>query len=275
MSPADPIAGDLEKLQGTWRVIKLEADGKSMPQATYRDTAIIIKGRNFTTVSMGAKYKGTVDVHEETRPRSFDLLFSAGPPKGERNLGIYTLDADRWVICLATHGTTRPKSFATSPNSGFALETLERDRTPKKPSPRPTTKAAAPAAGTPAPKAGPASEIDGEWSLVSAVFNGAPFDKKMIHWVKRMTRGGVTTVTAGPQTMLRASFELKTGATPREIDYVNLEGADRGKAQAGIYELKDGVLSICVASPGKPRPKELASAKGDGRSLTIWRATSA
>ena len=43
-----------------------------------------------------------------------------------RNRGIYTLDGDTWTICLATRGDARPRSFATRPDTGYALETLER-----------------------------------------------------------------------------------------------------------------------------------------------------
>jgi uncharacterized protein (TIGR03067 family) len=273
----DAVGGDLEKLQGTWRVTSLETDGRTMSPSTFHDSAIVIKGHKFTTASMGAKYKGTVDIHEETTPRSFDLVFSAGAEKGARNLGIYTIDGDRWTICLATRGTIRPKAFTTTPNSGLALETLMRERAPTK---VPNKRASSPTlpAATPAKRngvsEGPASEIDGDWSLVSAVFNGAPFDKKLIGWVKRVTRGGVTTVTAGPNTMLRADFTLNASASPWEIEYVNLEGADKGKAQAGICQLADGALSICVAAPGRPRPTAFSSSNGDGRSLTIWRLSS-
>jgi len=46
--------------------------------------------------------------------------------KGNTNPGIYELDADTWKICIATRGAVRPSSFASSPGSGFALETLMR-----------------------------------------------------------------------------------------------------------------------------------------------------
>lgn len=82
-------------------------------------------------------------------------------------------------------------------------------------------------------------------------------------------------VVAGPQTMLKARFTFDRSAKPQAIDYVNLEGSNRGKLQAGICELKGGTLSICMAAPGKPRPGEFASTSRDGRSYTTWRRTKA
>jgi uncharacterized protein (TIGR03067 family) len=105
--------------------------------------------------------------------------------------------------------------------------------------------------------------------MVSAVFDGVPMDPSMVAWCRRETRGDVTTVLAGPQVMLKATFVLDepNGA----IDYVNLAGSSKGKKQAGIFDLQGDTLRICMAAPGKPRPTEFASSKKDGRSFTVWR----
>src|SRR5262249_52465462 len=160
--------------------------------------------------------------------------------KGNRNLGIYKLDNDVWTICLATRGEKRPRKFATDAGSGIALEILERGR-PSKAKAKPRSKASAvpdtPTDSTP-------TEIEGEWAMVSAVFNGAPMEDNMVQWCKRVTTGNVTTVLAGPQTMLKASFTLHA---PNVIDYVNLAGAAKGKPQEGIYQLSGGTLKICMS----------------------------
>jgi uncharacterized protein (TIGR03067 family) len=90
-------------------------------------------------------------------------------------------------------------------------------------------------------------------------------------WCQRITRGDVTTVLAGPQVMLKARFTLDASRTPKAIDYVNLEGPQARKPQAGIFELTGATLRICMSAPGKPRPGEFASKAGDGRSFTSWR----
>ena len=108
--------------------------------------------------------------------------------------------------------------------------------------------------------------------MVSGVFGGAAMDAGMVAWCRRITRGNVTSVAAGPQVILKARFTLDRSVWPHAVDYVNLEGAQTGKAQAGIFEVTDGTLTVCMAAPGKPRPQDFTSMSGDGRSLTTWRA---
>jgi uncharacterized protein (TIGR03067 family) len=125
------MPNDLQKLQGTWNITSLEIDGQRMPAGAFSGSKVVIKGQKFTSLGMGVTYKGTVELDAEKKPKLFDLIFTAGPEKGNRNLGIYKLDGDRWTICLATRGTARPNEFATKPGTGVALETLERMGTGK------------------------------------------------------------------------------------------------------------------------------------------------
>lgn len=254
---------DLEKLQGTWHVATLETDGQKMDPAMLDGAHIVVKGDRFTSLGMGATYEGTVSLGKGKTQKEFDLLFTAGHEKGTRNLGIYKLTAGRWTICLATRGAVRPTTFTTRPGSGIALETLVRTAG-KKP---PVKKAAAVApAGS-----GPPTEIEGEWEMVSAVFSGKPMDASMVEWCKRITRGNLTTIVAGPQTMLKATFALKAGRPHGLVEYMNLHGGHKGKAQAGIYELDGDTLKFCMSEPGKPAPSDFSSEPGDGRSYTVWR----
>lgn len=93
----------------------------------------------------------------------------------------------------------------------------------------------------------------------------------MVQRAKRVTRGDITTVTAGGQVMLKARFTLDAAANPGTVDYVNLLGAHARKPQAGIYEWHGDVLTVCMSPPRKPRPSEFSSTSGDGRSFTTWR----
>jgi uncharacterized protein (TIGR03067 family) len=259
---------DLDRLQGTWRVTALEIDGRA-ELAALPDAMITVRGSEFETHGMGDDYSGTIELVAGKTPNAFDLVFTAGPPAGKRNRGIYKLDGDTWTICLATRGDSRPKRFATRADSGIALETLERDTGAQR---APRTKAreintvASQIASSGAP-----TEIEGEWPMVSAVIDGKPLAPDMVKWCKRVTQGNVTQILAGPQSMLDAEFTLDASQTPAHIDYVNRSGKNKGKAQAGIYELAGDTLRICTAAAGGTRPAEFASMKGDGRSYTVWR----
>jgi uncharacterized protein (TIGR03067 family) len=107
--------------------------------------------------------------------------------------------------------------------------------------------------------------------MVAAVFSGAAMAEDMVKWCKRITRGDLTTVVAGPQVMLKARFSLEHARAPSAVNYVNLAGAQKGKAQLGIFELAGETLRVCMAAPGKSRPAEFSSQAGDGRSYTTWR----
>jgi len=270
------MPNDLSKLQGTWHIQSMEMDGETMAAGVFAEAKIIIQDDKFISLGMGAEYEGMVTLHQAMKPKGFDMLFTSGHAKGTRNLGIYKLDKDKWTICIATKGEVRPKKFATKRGSGFALETLTRDngaRAAGKGKPRLSTKKKAKGSQKEQSATGEPTAIEGEWAMVEGIFSGKAMDKSMIEWCKRITRGNVTSVVAGPQTMLKANFTLDDTKSPKAIDYLNLTGANAGKAQLGIYEMGGNVLKICMSAPGKPRPRYLSSASGDGRSYTTWKLT--
>jgi uncharacterized protein (TIGR03067 family) len=267
------VPTDLDRLQGTWRIAKLEMDGRTASAPEFDGAAIAISGKTFTSIMPGSTYAGTIRVDETKSPKTLDLLFTTGPQKGTINPGIYKLRGDTWTMCLAMRGKTRPKTFATKANTGLVVETLERAGTISTTRVPPATlpRAAKPARAAESTSSSAPTEIEGEWQMTRGVFNGAPLAAEMAAFCTRITRGDVTKILAGPQEMLHAKFTLESTQTPHAIDYLNLAGSNKGKAQAGIYELKGDQLTISIAAPGKPRPKDFTTAKGDGRTLTVWR----
>lgn len=253
---------DLELLQGTWSIRSLDADGQSMPAEMLADARITVKGDRFTSTGMGAEYAGKIELDPLQNPRQIDMKFDAGPEAGNTNRGIYELDGNTWRLCLATSGTVRPPDFSAAPGSGFALETLVRGAAPAA-AKTPKRKSRAPA--------GPATEFEGEWPMISGTMNGKPMDQSMVQWVKRLTQANQTTVQAGPQVMLEVEFTYDPTQSPKTIDYVNLTGTNKGKTQSGIYKFEGDVLTVCIAAPGDPRPAEFESVPGDDRTLTAWK----
>jgi uncharacterized protein (TIGR03067 family) len=272
------MPNDLNKLQGAWIITSFEADGRKMTAEAFDGSTIVIEGNTFTSAGMGAAYEGTMELDQTRKPKCFDLLVTAGHAAGTSHLGIYKVDGKRWTICLAAGGKTRPETFATRTGTGLVLETLERGvsvRKATKGKSQPKPAAGSPAAGTEAEfqvtPSGAVSVLEGEWTMVAGVFNGAVMAENMVKWCRRITRGNVTSVVAGPQLMLKARFTLDDSTKPHAIDYINLEGANAGKPQAGIVELNGEILSVCMSAPGNPRPREFVSKSGDGRSYTTWR----
>lgn len=249
---------DLELLQGSWNLSALEMDGHAMDSATLAQARIVIAGNRFTSSGMGATYEGTLDLQDSIDPAGIDMHFDTGPEKGATNLGVYRIEGESWKLCLATRGNVRPHDFISPPGSGFACETL-------------TRAAAATAVEMPAASNGVPTEFEGEWSMVSGTMDGKPLDEETVKMTKRIITGNRTVVRASGFTILNAQFTCDASASPKTIDYVTLAGANIGKSQAGIYELEGGLLKVCVAAYGKPRPERFESIKGDKRTFSTWR----
>ncbi len=256
---------DIDLLQGSWNITALEVDGQRMAAATLAGAHIHIQNTRFTSTGMGAEYAGTLELDPSTSPRQLNMKFDTGPEKGNTNRGIYELDGVTWKLCLATRGDLRPSSFATTPGSGFALETLTRGDASV------AAENTAVQASPPEQTSALATEFEGEWSMLSGIVNGQPLDPSAVPWVKRVTRGSQTTVYAGPQVMLKFEFTTDSSKSPQAIDYRNLAGPYQGETQYGIYEFEGDVLRVLVAPPGVTRPATFHVAPGETSSLTVWK----
>jgi uncharacterized protein (TIGR03067 family) len=267
------MSNDLNLLQGSWSVTTLELDGQKMPAAMLADARIVVQGDRFTSTGMGGVYEGTLELDESTTPRQLNMTFDAGPEKGNTNLGIYKLDGDIWKLCLATRGTARPSRFASNARSGFAFETLTRAdaQVAAKAKPRASENAVTQReAASASPINVPATELEGEWSLISGIVNGEVMEESTVVWVKRVTQGNRTTVFAGPQVIFKVEFTNDTSKSPKTIDYFNLHGPNKGRTQLGIYEFERDLLKFHVAAPGVARPINFESLV-DGGTVTVWK----
>lgn len=261
------MSQDLDLLQGSWAIISLELDGQALPETLLADASIVIQGDRFVSTGMGAEYAGALVLDAAKRPRRLDMKFDAGPEKGNTNLCIYELDGDSLKLCIATRGTVRPTKFASPAGSGFAFETLTRGhRVTAGRMARPAKRATVERGDD-----GPATELEGEWQMVSGIMAGKAMDDETVAWVKRLTRGRRTTVTAGPQLMMEFEFTHDETKSPKTIDYSHTAGANKGKQQLGVYELAGGKLTILMSTPGEPRPTRVDAAPGKGGTLTVWK----
>jgi len=253
---------DLDKLQGTWTILTLQMDGVEMPAGAPGGSQIAVKGDRFTTISMGAKYDGTITLDATQSPKTFDLKFTAGPEKGNTSLGIYELDGDNWKICLTVTGNTRPRTFTTKPGIGHALETLRRD----------AGATVAHKAKAPAPDVHfeAVAELQGEWSLASLAMNGKPLDAGTVKYGKRVVQGDEMTLTFGKDLVTKAKMAADPGKHPKTMDYTHFAGMLAGTTQKGIYELEGKTLRVCSSPPGQTRPSEFVATPENGRTLAVW-----
>jgi uncharacterized protein (TIGR03067 family) len=261
------MKSDLERLQGDWNIAALEMEGRNSPSMGAK---ILVKGDRFVSIGMGATYEGRLHVDTGRNPKQIDLIFESGPEKGNTAYGIYHIeDDDTWKICFTTHGTNRPQMFSTRPGTGHAYEILKREGSAGAQA-EPQAAAGA-AVEVPAGNPEHLAPLQGEWSLVSGTVDGQPFDKSMLKVGKRITRSNETTVAFAGQVYMKAKFSVDPTSSPKTIDYVVIEGANKSQTVHGIYETDGKTLTVISAPPGKPRPKEFSSKPGDGTTLTTWK----
>ncbi len=137
VGPAAPIHADdpaptkAERLEGRWKVVALESDGRKATAAeleamkdggwTFKDAEVSIEDPN-------APGKSSFKIDPDKSPKQIDLIGLEGPQKGKTMEGIYRLEGKRLTVCVrdvAAAGKGRPTEFVTKADSGLGLITLE------------------------------------------------------------------------------------------------------------------------------------------------------
>jgi uncharacterized protein (TIGR03067 family) len=116
-----------------------------------------------------------------------------------------------------------------------------------------------------APAAGKDEDrLQGPWQVVSIVASGKKVVPEQTGRLSMEVRGDRVTAREGDDVTAEYSFRLDPRA--RTIDLTVRKG-DGGKVMHGLYRLDGERLTVCVAAPGKDRPKELAAPEGSGWTL--------
>jgi uncharacterized protein (TIGR03067 family) len=111
-----------------------------------------------------------------------------------------------------------------------------------------------------------AKTFEGTWIMVSAEEDGTKKDQDFVKKSRLVVQGDRHTVTLGG-TASMARHKLDPSKTPKAIDII----WDDGKEFHAIYELTPTEFKICLAAPGKPRPKEFSAKKGSEQMLHVWK----
>jgi uncharacterized protein (TIGR03067 family) len=117
-------------------------------------------------------------------------------------------------------------------------------------------------AGTPRAKAND-RELQGNWSVVSLFRDGTPVRANgcytgILIYDNKIVFGNLLT---DARTL---TYRTDRGKSPKHIDILDEQG--KKVLEMGIYEIKDGVLRLCL---GKSRPDAFETKKNDGRSLFV------
>lgn len=132
----DPKAADrareVARHQGTWAVTAFIRAGKESPQDLVDSITREVEGDHVVWKRDGKSFAGTtVELDPTKTPATIDVIPDGGPRRGERVLGIYTLDGDTLTICMADAGGSRPRSFEAPAGSKLTLMKFRRKAVPR------------------------------------------------------------------------------------------------------------------------------------------------
>ena len=114
----DAIAEEIKSLQGTWKQIGYEKDGVADPLDEQGwEPRLTITGDKFVVTLADGRipFEGTYKLDPTRQPKAIDWTDTIGEEAGKTLLGIYSLEGDRFVFCVAALGRERPAGFRTQP----------------------------------------------------------------------------------------------------------------------------------------------------------------
>ena len=126
--PKDNGKKDKEKLQGTWKAVKVEEEGQSKDDD--KEHRLIFSGDEFTIEEGGqAIIKGKFKIDPSKAPKEINFEITESRKenyKDKTGLGIYKLEDDDFQFCVCQPGDTeRPKEFS---GKGNLFVTFKREK---------------------------------------------------------------------------------------------------------------------------------------------------
>jgi uncharacterized protein (TIGR03067 family) len=126
-APVPEKKDDLKKFEGNWVFTKWEQGGEALPDESLREAKWSVKGNKYTFEMGPIMEEGTIKLDAAKKPATVDLTITAGADMGKEQLGIYRVERDAIVFCLAAPGAKeRPTEFAAPEGSGHMLLTIQR-----------------------------------------------------------------------------------------------------------------------------------------------------
>jgi uncharacterized protein (TIGR03067 family) len=122
------LQSELKRHQGTWIATSSTFDGQKAPEEIVRSIKRIVTDDHVVWQRDGKQFAGTkVVLNSTNEPNTIDVIPDGGRNRGERILGIYKLDRDTLIICMAAPGQPRPKEFNAEKGNGCTLQTFARE----------------------------------------------------------------------------------------------------------------------------------------------------
>ena len=111
---------ELQKLQGSWQVVRGQANGEAVPAETITNIVVTIKGSNYTALLNDRTDQGTVKINGSKQPKQMDIHPDSASDDTQL-LGIYEVGPDTLRVCYSRRGAPRPTAFATAGDERLLL----------------------------------------------------------------------------------------------------------------------------------------------------------
>lgn len=122
----EQVRRELDRLEGTWRVVSAEAGGMAIPAREHRDLRLTFKDGAFTaTRGSEPRQEGTFTIDPSTNPRKMDITRTVGKGEIFKQQAIYHLAGNLLKICASA--TERPTDFQTRDRPDCTLMVLRRE----------------------------------------------------------------------------------------------------------------------------------------------------
>jgi uncharacterized protein (TIGR03067 family) len=256
--PATAARDDRALIKGTWQLVYAESEGKRAPVERIRNVRVEIKDGTHS-VYFGDQQVAH-DIHftmdPKATPKTTDDTLNDGPEAGKQIHGIYELDDDSLLSCVAKVGQDRPQEFTTKPGSGRTLRVFKRVRP-----------------GEAAREKAIREELmqfGGVWKMSELVIGGGKQSQEAAASFQLVIRGD-RWQTKTPEGITNGFFKVDPTQRPRTIDVVFSDGPEKGESLRGIYELTGDTYKVCLNMADEPRPKELVSKPGSQQVLELFK----
>jgi len=113
---------DYTMFAGSWVIESMEIAGKAIDAAQLPKEPLILKGKTFKQ----GNATGTFKIDATRTPKTIDLTFTGGDPKGISLRGIYALDATTYKLAVAGAGEDRPKVLDSKAKGVGSVQVLKR-----------------------------------------------------------------------------------------------------------------------------------------------------
>jgi uncharacterized protein (TIGR03067 family) len=131
-APRDDARKETDRLQGTWKAVVVEENGRAVPGEGSSDFRLILsEDRATVRARVNDEIKSTaykVKLDPSTEPKSIDLVPVSGTTPDAVVRGVYQLEKDVLKLRLGKPGQKRPLGFALKSDADTTLLVLQREK---------------------------------------------------------------------------------------------------------------------------------------------------